>query len=1764
MNSLDSEPPYSGFGSGGGCLLMGDCMMGAADPLLSQDPHSVHNTYNSSAEEEVSNDFPEEQMMPSSNLYSLYLLHPSSDSKTSPKQKSDFNHYGSNENEHKGTTNGRTSDSEENIDVLSVDSHSQSTPNTNGLDHDALFEGMPFYELKGREVGPCAYCTMWRSIRFLSYCGNYPFCSVACTKKFAVYKREKGELLEKTTGDLNTSQHLNKVPTLFEEHKPQPLFPPRFNNHKHSRSVSVNNTIPNGQVTNGHSSEAFDWTEYLQAHDTEAAPVKCFCHAPLSQEWKGNMIGAMIEVHNRDPEESANSFWVARVIHMAGYKVRLRFEGYGMDSSHDFTLHLLMAECYSLNGAVKAGHIMKPPKGVLARLGNSWQEHLARAAHSGSPTIMLPPNKDYLKCRFKPGMHLEAVYKQKISHAIVATVTETVASRIHVQYDDCKDPSKDFWFHETSPWIHPVGWSQRVGHPIISTAAYISEALDKGRNKKSGPDDAPWEIFNMPASKEETQFRINMKLEVVDPLRLGTVCVATVMQVLREGYLMIGVDGCLEDTNSWFCCHCTSPALLPVGFCEYHKIDLQPPRGSDSNFDWVDYLRTTESLSAPIEIFHQKTVDRGFKVGHKLEAVDLIESGFICVATVTKVAGPLLRVHFDGWDRSFDQWMDCDSPDICPVGWCEMVSYKLQPPRIHESQDYISITPVCKPISRRKHYPTGEKRRMSLTPALERMSREKSDEAQKMMPSVYSFSDEESNHDRSIIPPPPKKHLIKKPQVRSNLKLKMPKSTLKHNGKGRPHEPASHHNYALPSSRQGNGSLLGQQVQEKEVEKSVPPDQTLSVKTSNMVKGFLKPENIENGEFIVEVEKGIVESHSKPDTSISSLDSPPLSADSSSGYIGAGASHQTECSESMGDAESPGKFTMRNWSHVEHKQQCSKMLSSRPFKDFVKEKNDEFGIEMYDFEDASMAPPVLIPSVNKHEKKKKKKKKKKNKKKKDREKDKDKDEDIEKEKHKKEGKKKKSKLDKERKKERRKEKAKAKAKASQLATLLNLPTELPSVMQTDLTNGEENVLNHILNDKNTPQGGLDLNRMSKVKFSMNTGSNPDPSTDIPVEEDNRTASDKVSALDRLLAKSVDDSVSVRVAPYTVCSQTLKSDSAVFTSMPSGSNTKPLESQVKESSASKESKLVAGFSSSFTTKDLGKPSVPRTNSFIDKTKSRDLTLKERLVKELPSAIDDPYNFEAEPSEIVPLRPIKEKRASASNLRKETGKGSLAKNGTMLKAAPDTAALLASQAQVQKIIKDVNTSLASQEHPKPTPASKDQVQAGKKSLASAMTSRGGKAQMSEEDELKLKKLRSLFLKQEKISDILTKQQQAKRKRRISSEEQSGLGMMNPQGIAQVGFLNSMDGSTIPSLPSPRQQDMIRMMMQGQRSHIPPSSLPLGPELVSHSQLSPSSHPGVFSGFRPSGRDLCNMVALSRPPKEFCMPVNVRSPSPTTMMQGLTHPPRMSPTSIPLSSPTSMSPTISRPPPTYGAHLSQALRNMPRSPVDPRSDFLPFPPQHRMPIDSSFPMPHPHASAPQRLPPLQSLLMQPRYPPPPHPKKSPIPAQANHSLGSQQLSGVPPPTHILPPPSVPPPSYNLHQAMVNQQSLLPSPLGRKAPSSSTSSPQTSPATPGEPALTRERPTTPSLNSPGEKMPNPWTWGIAEVVQFLAETGEGSCAECFCRQNINGQKLMSLSKEQLVKLTGMKVAPSLKIYEQIVKLRSQFPMGPLGPTPQTDSMAR
>lgn len=51
-------------------------------------------------------------------------------------------------------------------------------------------------------------------------------------------------------------------------------------------------------------------------------------------------------------------------------------------------------------------------------------------------------------------------------------------------------------------------------------------------------------------------------------------------QVLKNNYLMIGIDGSIAQNGSdWFNYHSTSPCIFPVGFCEVNGIELTPPRG---------------------------------------------------------------------------------------------------------------------------------------------------------------------------------------------------------------------------------------------------------------------------------------------------------------------------------------------------------------------------------------------------------------------------------------------------------------------------------------------------------------------------------------------------------------------------------------------------------------------------------------------------------------------------------------------------------------------------------------------------------------------------------------------------------------------------------------------------------------------------------------------------------------------------------------------------------------------------------------------------------------------------------------------------------------------------------------------------------------------------------------------------------------------------------------------------------------------------------
>ena len=76
--------------------------------------------------------------------------------------------------------------------------------------------------------------------------------------------------------------------------------------------------------------------------------------------------------------------------------------------------------------------------------------------------------------------------------------------------------------------------------------------------------------------------------------------------------------------------------------------------------------------------FFSQRIKNIFRTGHKLEAVDLEEPFMIRVATVFNVIGRILLLLFDGHNKF--QYVDYESEDIYPIGWCLRTGHPLSTP----------------------------------------------------------------------------------------------------------------------------------------------------------------------------------------------------------------------------------------------------------------------------------------------------------------------------------------------------------------------------------------------------------------------------------------------------------------------------------------------------------------------------------------------------------------------------------------------------------------------------------------------------------------------------------------------------------------------------------------------------------------------------------------------------------------------------------------------------------------------------------------------------------------------------------------------------------------------------------------------------------------------------------------------------------------------------------------------------------------------------
>uniref|UniRef100_A0A8C6J5U3 Uncharacterized protein n=1 Tax=Melopsittacus undulatus TaxID=13146 RepID=A0A8C6J5U3_MELUD len=570
-------------------------------------------------------------------------------------------------------------------------------------------------------MATCEMCGMV-GVRDAFYSKTKRFCSVSCSRSYSSNSK-KASILARLQGKPPTK----KAKVLQK----QPLVA------KLAAYAQYQATLQNQAKTKAGNAavpvEGFSWGNYINSNSFTAAPVTCFKHAPMGTCWGDISEGVRVEVPNTDCSLPTKVFWIAGIVKLAGYNALLRYEGFENDSSLDFWCNVCGSDIHPVGWCATSGKPLVPPRTIQHKYTN-WKAFLVKRL-TGAKT--LPPDfsqkvSESMQYPFKTSMRVEVVDKTHLCRTRVAVVECVIGGRLRLVNEESDDKTDDFWCHMYSPLIHHIGWSRSIGH------RFKRSDITK---KQDGHFDAPPHLFMKVKEVDAAGefFKEGMKLEAIDPLNLSAICVATIRKVLADGYLMIGIDGSeAADGSDWFCYHATSPSIFPVGFCEINMIELTPPRGTYSILTtfYFDYFSVI--LYVPYALFLNSEVpNHGFHVGMKLEAVDLMEPRLVCVATVTRIIHRLLRIHFDGWEDEYDQWVDCESPDLYPVGWCQLTGYPLQPPAPQSSRDSQSSSSKQKKKAKSQQY-KGHKKMTSLQLKEELLDGEE-----------YSFlqgaSDQESN-----------------------------------------------------------------------------------------------------------------------------------------------------------------------------------------------------------------------------------------------------------------------------------------------------------------------------------------------------------------------------------------------------------------------------------------------------------------------------------------------------------------------------------------------------------------------------------------------------------------------------------------------------------------------------------------------------------------------------------------------------------------------------------------------------------------------------------------------------------------------------------------------------------------------------------------------------------------------------------------------------------------------------------------------------------
>ncbi|KAM7362451.1 lethal (3) malignant brain tumor isoform 2-T4 [Cochliomyia hominivorax] len=305
---------------------------------------------------------------------------------------------------------------------------------------------------------------------------------------------------------------------------------------------------------------------------------------------------------------------------------------------------------------------------------------------------------------FMVGMKLEAIDPENCALFCVCTIIDIMGYRLKLSFDGY-DSAYDFWLNADSMDIFPPGWCAKTNRILQPPKGISANKFNWGSylNRERAVA-APRHLFthlNSSSLVPRNPFKIGMHLEAEDLNDTGKLCVASVADVLDDRIRIHfdGWDDCYDiivDINS--------PYIHPCGWHEGRQQLVVPPDCENTAFNWNDYIRKQGTGEAANEELFAPREPISFKPNMRLEVVDPRNPSLIRPATVVTHKGHRVKLHLDGWPSDYCFWLEDDSPDLHPIGWCDATGHDLEPPPGYQMTKQKMPCPVegCRGIGNAK------------------------------------------------------------------------------------------------------------------------------------------------------------------------------------------------------------------------------------------------------------------------------------------------------------------------------------------------------------------------------------------------------------------------------------------------------------------------------------------------------------------------------------------------------------------------------------------------------------------------------------------------------------------------------------------------------------------------------------------------------------------------------------------------------------------------------------------------------------------------------------------------------------------------------------------------------------------------------------------------------------------------------------------------------------------------------------------------------